>query len=434
MHDLKGKKIVVTAGSTREDIDGVRHYANHLRFESHGYAVAEKLAALGAEVTVIAAKNNLAAPLGCRVEKHHDGEEIRSGRDVMDATEAFVKANACDAVLCLASISALRPAEVAANKLKVKNVPGADVTMPVVGNIDIQKRVGAWSIPCLGYTTRQELFSTSNAAGWFSSLGELVADQGATSWPTTIAVDDDLPEPKASSLKGRKVIITSGPTEEQLTTTGDVITNFSSGQQGSQIARVCAAAGASVAYIVGRTSYPVHNESSIVTHRVTSAKTMLAAAEAALPADVFIGVAAVADFGCKEQYDLHLAEGEAQDLMLGQNPDILHTMGHHATKRPALVIGFAAETDPNNILAYANGKLEKKRADMICANLVGRSLAHAESENQIIFVTPHAEPHTLAVMSKSAVAVAIVEEIASYLPPVASHDAKNSSAPSTLTP
>jgi phosphopantothenoylcysteine synthetase/decarboxylase len=416
--NLVGKKIVVTAGRLREDIDGVRHYANHRRLESQGYAVASKLAVQGADVTVIAPKNTLVPPAGCRlIQQLADGLPLLSGQDLMQAVDSFVSKNSCDAVLCFASLASVRPAERAEHKKKMKSVEDAPVSLTVVGNVDVEKRARRWGVPVLGYNSWQEIFSASPIPKWLSKGMGAALDRRVAAYPITpLEAGEDFFEDAGQNLKHKKVILTSGPTEELLTTTGDVITNFSSGRQGYELALAFAHTGAKVIYVVGPTSFPPPLHKHIQVVRTTSAKSMLAACEAHLPADIFVGVAAVADFGCKKPFSLELAEKQKYDLVLNQNPDILRTMGHHPEKRPEVVVGFAAETDPEKILDYAKGKLASKNADLICANLVGRKRGHGGSENQIMFVPRGGEPRSLALMSKRKTAFAIVQEIAAHFP------------------
>ncbi|MDX2028533.1 MAG: phosphopantothenoylcysteine decarboxylase [Alphaproteobacteria bacterium] len=409
--DLLGKKILITAGRAHEDIDGVRHYANHKRPEGHGYAVAEALAARGADVTLVSAKNHFMPPSGCRViRKTNEGKDLCCGQDIMAAAENTLAQGSFDAVLCLASIPSIRPEQKAANKLKVKHNLGDPVTMAVIGNMDIQVRARAWNLSVLGYDTHQEKFSSPDLPDWLVDLTPTILEKQNAAFPPRPHRDDDI-GPSSATLFGKTILMTSGPTEEMITASGDVITNFSSGRQGYDLARAFANEGASVTYVVGPTYFPAPAHDNIKTVHVHSARSMLAACEAHVPADIFVGVAAVADFGCKNPPDLRLPEGQRYDLVLDQNPDILSTMGHHA-QRPGFVVGFAAETDPANIMAYAQGKLEKKGADMICANLVGPAIAaRGATNNQVIILSRDAEPFPLANMSKTGTAQAIVEQI-----------------------
>jgi len=177
-----------------------------------------------------------------------------------------------------------------------------------------------------------------------------------------------LPGSIAGPLTGRHVLITSGPTHEPIDPVR-YIANRSSGKQGHAIATAVASAGARVTLVSGPVTLP--DPAGIETIHVETAREMAAAVEKALPADVFIAAAAVADWR---------TAGEAQDkikkdgggpphLPLVENPDILAGIGRHPTGRPKLVIGFAAETQ--DLLRNAVGKLERKGADLIVANDVG---------------------------------------------------------------
>src|SRR6185295_11096957 len=147
----------------------------------------------------------------------------------------------------------------------------------------------------------------------------------------------------AGPLKGRRVIVTSGPTHEPIDPVR-YVANRSSGKQGHAIARAAAAAGAEVVLVTG----PVHlpDPPDLRTVRVETAREMLAAVEAALPADIAVFAAAVADWRVAEAGRHKLKEdgGAPPSLHLVENPDILRTVATRTQGRPALVIGFAAET------------------------------------------------------------------------------------------
>ncbi len=403
--DLKTAHIVLTVGHPREDIDGVRHYANRKRPENDGCAAAALLAARGAKVTVFAPSGFSGISAIARFE---DGRPLVSAQDLMDAVAAHIHKNACDVVLCFASPASIRPAARTAHKLKIKAAAGSAISLEVTGNIDIAARAKSWGIPAWGYDVRQKTFS-------IGSLPNAIAD--ILAHPPVFRPEISAPifEPPMSSshkLAGKKIVVTSGPTEEPLTPSGDVITNFSTGLQGREIARALAAMGAKVTYIAGPSALLPPKEENIEIVQTTTAKSMLAACKNTLPADVFIGVAAVADFGCASPEKLRIAENETHALALTQNPDILETIGKGSLRRPALVIGFAAETDPKKIVAYAQGKLAAKGADIICANLVGHEAAYDKTENQIIFIKPNAPPEQTKTTSKSAAALRLAEEIA----------------------
>lgn len=166
-------------------------------------------------------------------------------------------------------------------------------------------------------------------------------------------------------LKGRKVIVTSGPTHEPIDPVR-YIANRSSGKQGHAIAAALAKLGADVRLVSGPVT--IADPAGVTVLRVESARDMLAAVEAQLPADIAVMVAAVADWRVAASADQKIKKqpGEAPaPLALTENPDILKTVGHHA-KRPKLVVGFAAETE--NVEINGRAKLERKGADVIVAN------------------------------------------------------------------
>ncbi|TFF19801.1 bifunctional phosphopantothenoylcysteine decarboxylase/phosphopantothenate--cysteine ligase CoaBC [Jiella endophytica] len=170
--------------------------------------------------------------------------------------------------------------------------------------------------------------------------------------------------PPARPLAGRSAIVTSGPTHEPIDPVR-YIANRSSGRQGHAIAEALRDAGASVTLVSGPVSLP--DPDGMVVRHVETAGQMLGAVEAALPADVAVFVAAVADWRVATESSRKIKKtGEgAPALALAENPDILATIGHHA-ERPGLVIGFAAETD--DLLENARSKLARKGADAILAN------------------------------------------------------------------
>lgn len=172
----------------------------------------------------------------------------------------------------------------------------------------------------------------------------------------------------ASLLKGRRIVITSGPTHEPIDPVR-YIANRSSGRQGHAIAQAAARAGAHVVLISGPVSIP--DPVGVEMRRVETARDMLSAVEAALPADVFIGAAAVADWRVEGTSDSKIKKTPAgsPSLKLAENPDILAQVSTRSSGRPQLVVGFAAET--NDLLEHARAKLTRKGCDLIIANDVG---------------------------------------------------------------
>lgn len=180
-----------------------------------------------------------------------------------------------------------------------------------------------------------------------------------------VAAIETLLDTGEKPLAGRKVIVTSGPTHEVIDPVR-YIANRSSGKQGHAIAAALARLGASVHLVSGPVSIP--DPQGVTTTHVETARQMREAVEAALPADAGVFVAAVADWrpAVETAEKIKKKQGEgAPTLELTENPDILAGVGHHE-KRPALVIGFAAETQ--DLFKNARAKLNKKGADIIVAN------------------------------------------------------------------
>ncbi|TAK15062.1 MAG: bifunctional phosphopantothenoylcysteine decarboxylase/phosphopantothenate--cysteine ligase CoaBC [Rhizorhabdus sp.] len=189
---------------------------------------------------------------------------------------------------------------------------------------------------------------------------------------------------KGGALAGRHVVVTAGPTHEPIDPVR-YIANRSSGKQGYAIAGALAALGARVTLISG----PVGLPTPAAVHRVDveSARDMAAAVEAALPADIAVMVAAVADWradtatGQKIKKD---GSGAPPSLALTENPDILAGLATNP-RRPRLLIGFAAETE--KVIDHAVAKRARKGADWIVANDVSGDVMGGDS-NSIHIVTP----------------------------------------------
>lgn len=166
-------------------------------------------------------------------------------------------------------------------------------------------------------------------------------------------------------LLGRKALVTAGPTREPIDPVR-YLSNHSSGKQGYAIARALADAGAETTLVSGPVELAAPPRVKLV--KVESAREMLAACEHALPVDVAVLVAAVADWRPDVTADRKIKKSEkaeAPELRLVRNPDILATLAQ-ANTRPALVVGFAAETE--NIVGLAKAKRDRKSADWIVAN------------------------------------------------------------------
>jgi phosphopantothenoylcysteine decarboxylase/phosphopantothenate--cysteine ligase len=167
-------------------------------------------------------------------------------------------------------------------------------------------------------------------------------------------------------LSGRRVLVTAGPTHEPIDPVR-YIANRSSGKQGFAIARAATAAGADVTLVAGPVA--LADPPGVTVIRVESAREMLAEVERALPVDVAVFAAAVADWRVAEPGAQKLKKKGASGtpkLALVENPDILAMVAQHKSKRPRLVIGFAAETE--HVIENARAKLDRKGCDWIVAN------------------------------------------------------------------
>jgi phosphopantothenoylcysteine decarboxylase/phosphopantothenate--cysteine ligase len=173
-------------------------------------------------------------------------------------------------------------------------------------------------------------------------------------------------EAQRGSLAGRRVLVTAGPTHEPIDPVR-YIANRSSGKQGAAIAAEARALGAEVTLVCGPAG--IADPAGVKVVRVETAREMLAAAQTALPADIAVFAAAVADWRVATQSSEKIKKGgkALPRLELIENPDILKTIAaERAGVRPPLVIGFAAETE--NVLEYATKKRKAKGADWIVAN------------------------------------------------------------------
>ncbi len=167
-------------------------------------------------------------------------------------------------------------------------------------------------------------------------------------------------------LKGRRVLVTSGPTHEPIDPVR-YLANRSSGKQGHAIATALARMGADVTLVSGPTNLSA--PAGVTLKRVETAREMLAACEASLPVDVAICAAAVADWRVDVDATQKIKKGAGTgtpSLTLVENPDILATLSKLTKGRPALVIGFAAETE--KVIEHALAKRQRKGCDWIVAN------------------------------------------------------------------
>jgi phosphopantothenoylcysteine decarboxylase/phosphopantothenate--cysteine ligase len=202
-------------------------------------------------------------------------------------------------------------------------------------------------------------------AGEMAEAGEAGVGRMAEPVEIASAAERILRPPQPRPLAGKRVLITAGPTHEPIDPVR-YIANRSSGKQGFAIAAAAQAAGADVTLISG----PVElaDPAGVTVKHVESAREMLQRVEAALPVDIAIFAAAVADWRVANEGEQKLKKTAAgmPPLQLVENPDILATIAKLQDKRPPLVIGFAAETE--NLIDNAKAKLARKGCDWIVAN------------------------------------------------------------------
>jgi phosphopantothenoylcysteine decarboxylase/phosphopantothenate--cysteine ligase len=213
-------------------------------------------------------------------------------------------------------------------------------------------------------------------------------------------------------LAGRRVVVTSGPTHEPIDPVR-YIANRSSGKQGHAVARAAAAAGADVVLVSGPVGLP--DPTGVTTVKVATAREMLAAVEAALPADVGIFAAAVADWRVADEGSSKLKKqpGKPPTLTLVENPDILATIARRTTQRPRLVIGFAAETE--QVIAHAREKLKRKGCDWIVANDVSAASGVMGGDHNTVHLVTAAGVESWPTQAKEDVARTLITKIAAAL-------------------
>jgi len=213
-------------------------------------------------------------------------------------------------------------------------------------------------------------------------------------------------------LAGLRIVVNAGPTFEDIDP-ARYLGNRSSGKMGFAIADIAARRGAEVVLVSG----PVHLPSPAAVLRVDvrSAAQMHQAVMDALPCDIFIGAAAVADFTPRAALDRKLKKQPGQDVLvleLIKTRDILAEVAAHP-QRPTLVVGFAAET--NDVAAYARSKLERKGLDMICANQVGLPGCGFESDDNALLVIDGSGERPLGPAPKHALAASLLDLISARL-------------------
>ena len=215
----------------------------------------------------------------------------------------------------------------------------------------------------------------------------------------------------AGPLAGKHAIVTSGPTHEPIDPVR-YIANRSSGAQGVAIAEALSALGADVTFVTGPAEHASPAGCQIVP--VQTAKEMASTVDAALPADLAVFAAAVADWAV-EASDEKIKkdeDGSAPALNFSENPDILKTISNH-DQRPSLVVGFAAETE--NLVAHATAKRKRKGCDWILANDVSPETGiMGGDENEVVLISEQGADHWPR-MSKREAAKRLARAIADRL-------------------
>jgi phosphopantothenoylcysteine decarboxylase/phosphopantothenate--cysteine ligase len=216
-----------------------------------------------------------------------------------------------------------------------------------------------------------------------------------------------------SALAGRRIVVSAGPTFEDIDPVR-FVGNRSSGKMGFAVAAAAAARGAQVRLVAGPVALPT--PAGVERVDVRSAAQMHDAVMAALPCDVYIGAAAVADYTPAAIAPNKLKKQPGQDgltLQLVRTRDILADVAAHA-RRPYLVVGFAAET--HDVERYARGKLAAKGLDLIAANRVGVDGSGFESDDNTLVVFDADGSTTLGPAAKAAIAMQLLDLVEARLP------------------
>jgi phosphopantothenoylcysteine decarboxylase/phosphopantothenate--cysteine ligase len=218
-------------------------------------------------------------------------------------------------------------------------------------------------------------------------------------------------------LAGLRALVTSGPTHEAIDPVR-FIANRSSGKQGHAIAAALAELGAETILVSGPTA--LADPPGVSVFRIESARDMLTACERALPVEVAVCAAAVADWRAASAAEQKIKKNGGEDspsLRLAENPDILATLSQPGNRRPRLVIGFAAETE--NVVVNARVKRAKKGCDWLLANDVSPGTGTFGGDRNTIHLVTEKGVETWPTLAKDEVARRLAERIAETLRPAA---------------
>jgi len=274
--------------------------------------------------------------------------------------------------------------------------------------------VRMWEHP----STKQNIDKLKNFG--YKTIGPEVGDmacgeygEGKMSDPLTIATEIDNYFFKQKNNKKYKALVTAGPTNEYIDPVR-FITNKSSGKQGYEIAKSLSRKGFDTTLISGPTNLITGEDIKLI--KVETADEMLVATQENLPADVAIFSAAVSDFKINKKYENKIKKKNSLNLNLEKNIDILNYVSNHNSKRPNLVIGFAAET--NDIDNNAEEKLNNKNCDWIIANDVSNKKIGFDSDfNEVIihYKDKNIKKEKLGYKKKSEISDEIVDRIINQL-------------------
>jgi phosphopantothenoylcysteine decarboxylase / phosphopantothenate---cysteine ligase len=231
--------------------------------------------------------------------------------------------------------------------------------------------------------------------------------------PEILEAIEKILSPAPGPLTGRHAVVTSGPTYEPIDPVR-YVANRSSGRQGHAIATALAELGARVTLVSGPVTVP--DPPGVTVRHIESAREMLDACQSALPADIAVFAAAVADWHVENTSTGKIKKqpGAAPpSLSLVPNPDILATIAAAGPRRPRLVIGFAAETD--DLMANAQGKLQRKNADWIVANDVSPATGIMGGVENAVHIVSAAGIETWPRLAKDDVARRLARRIAEVL-------------------
>ena len=237
---------------------------------------------------------------------------------------------------------------------------------------------------------------------------------GRMSEPMTIveAIENHFAGPGARPLAGRRALVTSGPTREAIDPVR-YLSNHSSGKQGHAIAEALAELGAETSLIAGPVALP--DPAGVSVFHVESAADMLAACQAALPAEIAVCAAAVSDWRIATAASEKLKKdgGGPPALELTENPDILRTLSQAENRRPGLVVGFAAETE--KVVEHAVEKRQRKGCDWILANDVSPETGTFGGASNVIHFIHEDGVEDWPRMTKQEVAERLVQRIAAHM-------------------